>query len=90
MHTTEYANRWRHNQVRSCGGRNHFLSRRTQLRLLMRPHNEIGDRYNRPNENEGATDWGYARHHLPSLWLPHLDQPTCGPYEKPGHQCEEA
>lgn len=56
----------------------------------MRSHNEIGDRYDRPNENEGAADWGYARHHFPSLWLPHLDQPTCGPYEKPSHQYEEA
>jgi hypothetical protein len=67
-----------------------FPSRRTLLWLLMRSHSELGDRYDRPNENERAADWGYARHHFPSLWLPHLNQPTYRPYDEPSYPREEA
>jgi hypothetical protein len=56
----------------------------------MRSHSKFSDRYDRSNENERATDRGHARHHFPSLWLPHLDQPTYGPYDEASHPREEA
>jgi hypothetical protein len=37
-----------------------FLYRRAQPWLLMHSHSGLGDRDDRPDENERATDWGYA------------------------------
>jgi hypothetical protein len=62
----------------------------TQPRLLMRSHSKFSDRYDRSNENERAPDGGHARHHFPSLWPPHLDQPAYGPYDEASHHREEA
>jgi hypothetical protein len=62
----------------------------TQPRLLMHSHSKFSDRYDRSNENERATDRGHARHHFPSFWLPHKDQPTYGPYDETSHPHEEA